>query len=516
MEPVEKEIEILIRARYPIIYITSWEEKRVELALVNISKRRDKKAFVWTVTEGLVAYAESETPKQVREGSTDPLAALDQVHKFVEPAIYIFKDFHAYLQDPTVIRKLRDLSFRLKNSYKTLILLSPILKIPPELEKEITVCEFTLPTLQDLDTLLKQILDQVKENPQVKVDLSAADREALLKAALGLTLNEAENVFAKAIVGDGRLDAADIPIVLSEKEQIIKKTGLLEYYSPEERLTDIGGLEILKEWLRKRKLAFSEEAKAFGLPPPKGILLLGVQGCGKSLTAKAVASLWSLPLLRLDMGRIFSSLVGSSESNARTAMRVAESLAPAILWVDEIEKAFSGVQSSGFSDAGTTARVFGNFITWLQEKKTPVFVIATANEVQLLPPELLRKGRFDEIFFVDLPIEEERKDIFQIHLVKRGRDTKRFDLNRLAHESQGFSGAEIEQAIVSALFDAFDRKGELSTELIVQSLQQTVPLSTTMKEQIDQLRSWAGSRTRKASSSPSPEPIPESSRKLEL
>ena len=274
---------------------------------------------------------------------------------------------------------------------------------------------------------------------------------------------------------------------------------MLEYYRTQEKFEDVGGLELLKQWLRKRTLAFGDRAKEFGLPAPKGILLLGVQGCGKSLTAKAVASLWQLPLLRLDVGKVFSDLVGSSERNVREAIKVAESVAPAILWVDEIEKAFAGTQSSAFSDAGTTARVFGTFLTWLQEKEASVFVIATANNIQLLPAELLRKGRLDEIFFVDLPTRAERSAIFAIHLRRRGRKPEEFDLEKLGAVSEGFSGAEIEQAVVSSLFDAFDAKGTLTTETLLNSVRETVPLSTTMKEDIDGLRQWAEGRARKAS-----------------
>jgi SpoVK/Ycf46/Vps4 family AAA+-type ATPase len=276
----------------------------------------------------------------------------------------------------------------------------------------------------------------------------------------------------------------------------------LEFYSSDERLTNVGGLEILKEWLRKRVRAFSDEARAFGLPEPKGILLVGVQGCGKSLVAKSVSNSWRLPLLRLDVGRLFSSLVGSSEENLRNAIKVAESIAPVVLWVDEIEKGFSGVGSSNMSDAGTAARVFGSFITWLQEKKAPVFVIATANLVNQLPPELVRKGRFDEIYFVDLPSASERAEIWRIHLVKRNRDPAQFDLHSLAMASDGLSGAEIEQAVIAGLYEAFDRNRPLGMADLLDVLQDTVPLSQMMEEEIAALRAWARQRARPASDIP--------------
>ena len=333
----------------------------------------------------------------------------------------------------------------------------------------------------------------------MRIELDDAGRERLLQAALGLTLGEAENVFAKIIVKDERLSGDDVNEVFAEKQQIIRKSGLLEYYATEETFAHVGGLAMLKDWLQRRARALTAQARQFGLPSPKGILLLGVQGCGKSLCAKAVSSLWQLPLLRFDMGRMFGSLVGSSEENVRKAITVAESVAPAILWVDEIDKAFAGSQGSGATDGGTTARVFGTFLTWLSEKTAPVFVMATANDISQLPPELLRKGRLDEIFFVDLPSAEERTEIFRIHIAKRGRDPAKFDLPALVERSPNFSGAEIEEAIISGLYDAFYTETDLATEHVVEALRQTVPLSKTMDEQINRLRAWAEGRARNAS-----------------
>ncbi len=334
------------------------------------------------------------------------------------------------------------------------------------------------------------------------------------KPRRGLTLKEAENVFAKTIVLDGKLDSSDVSVVFSEKQQIIRKSGLLEYYETREQLENVAGLEKLKEWLVKRGLAFTERAVEFGLPAPRGVLLLGVQGCGKSLCAKAASSLWKLPLLRLDIGRMFGSLVGSSEENMRRAIQTAESIAPAVLWVDEIDKAFGGSSNSGGSDGGTAVRVFGTFLTWLSEKCSPVFVIATANDISQLPPELLRKGRLDEIFFVDLPSERERIDVFRIHLVRRGRKPELFDLTELARRSDGFSGAEIEEAIISGLYDAFSSQRELDQETLCNALTETVPLSKTMHEDLSRLRGWAAGRARPASGAESA--APELRRKIEL
>src|SRR5437867_8618860 len=497
-----QEIETLIRARYPILYIVSAEEARVQELVVGIAERRQKKVYEWSVNTGVVPAGNSIQSQKHRNAPTkDPLLALDQVIDQVEPALFVLKDFHPFLtkNNHAVIRKLKEIALQLKNSFKTILLVSPVLEIPTDLEKEITVLNFPLPSREDLSALLDKIIEDVSGFKQVKIDLDEAGRERLLQAALGLTLGEAENVFAKIIVKDERLSGDDVNEVFAEKQQIIRKSGLLEYYASSESFAHVGGLSVLKDWLNKRAVAFTKEARAFGLPAPKGILMLGVQGCGKSLCAKAVSCLWQLPLLRFDMGRMFGSLVGSSEENVRRAISVAESVAPAILWVDEIDKAFAGSQGSGATDGGTTARVFGTFLTWLSEKSAPVFVVATANDISQLPPELLRKGRLDEIFFVDLPTHPERVEVFRIHLSKRGRPAAGFDLEALAEASKDFSGAEIEEAINSALYDAFYAKQEITTEHVLAGLAQAVPLARTMDEQISRLRSWAEGRARIAS-----------------
>lgn len=507
--PTDTEIETLIRARYPIIYIVSWEEKRVEDAIRAITQVRGKKLLYWSITQGIVNNLAN------RDDTTrDPMAALDYVIDSRDQAVFLFKDLHPFLNDVRLVRRLRDLTYALKTSYKTLIILSPILTLPSELEKEVTVIDYALPSLQDLDNLLTGIISNMKANPQVDTNLSQEEREQVLKAALGLTNTEAENVFAKSLVEKRKFD---VDVVLSEKEQIIRKSAILEYYRASDAFADVGGLDLLKDWLSKRAVAFTEKARDFGLPAPRGVLMLGVQGCGKSLSAKAVAGLWKLPLLRMDVGKIFGGIVGQSEENIRKAIRIAESTAPNVVWIDELEKGFSGTQSSGISDGGTTARVFGTFISWLADKTAPCFVVATANDVSALPPELLRKGRFDEIFFVDLPSEDERKEIFTIHLNKRKRDPKNFDLNALAEASPGFSGAEIEQAVIAALYNAFDQEREVTTEDIVGAVKESVPLSMTMKERIDVLREWAGTRARPASSiEPEPSVVDPDMTKLSL
>jgi SpoVK/Ycf46/Vps4 family AAA+-type ATPase len=377
---------------------------------------------------------------------------------------------------------------------------SPALELPTELEKEMTVVDYALPSADEIAQQVESTLARCKEDKRIKCDLEEEQIEAIVKAAQGLTAVEVDNVLMKSIV---ETQGFDVDVILSEKEQIIRKSGILEYFHTDETMEDVGGLEALKRWLTKRRKAFTDAAREYGLPQPKGLLLIGVQGCGKSLTAKAVAHLWQLPLLRLDVGRIFSGIVGSSEERMRRAIRTAESIAPVVLWLDEVEKGFAGTQSSSFSDAGTTSRVFGSFVTWLQEKESPVFVIATANDITTLPPELLRKGRFDEIFFIDLPNQHERHEIVRIHVAKRlpeGRSADEFDLDGLTEQSAAFSGAEIEQAVISAMYDAFDDDARpFATEDVLRAIRETFPLSATMREQIHDLRSWAQNRARLAS-----------------
>ncbi len=495
---VDKDIEHLMRARYPLIYILSSEEKRVEKSIADVLHSREAqknyktRIYTWSVTEGVRVCGEPQGD------SKDPLKALRFIleAKKDERAVFILRDLHAFQKNPEVVRLLRDLARNLKETLKTVFMISPLLQVPPELDKEVAVVEYPLPELSEIGTILDRVMSMVPG----KTPPSGQEREHIVEAALGLTADEAENVFAKSLVQTGTFD---IDVILSEKERIVRKSGVLEFFRTQEKMENIGGLDLLKSWLRKRQAAFSEEARKFGLPRPKGILMIGIPGGGKSLTAKAVGAAWRLPLLRLDVGKIFAGIVGSSEENMRRAIQMAEAVAPSILWVDELEKGFSGTGSSNNSDAGTAARVFGSFITWLQEKTSPVFVIATANNVDELPPEMMRKGRFDEIFFVDLPTLPERREIMQIHVKRRGRDPVGFNLDLLAEKSEGMTGAEIEQAVVSALFDVYDRHGSagvLATEGVVHSLQETVPLSRTMKEKIATLRNWCKTRARPASS----------------
>jgi SpoVK/Ycf46/Vps4 family AAA+-type ATPase len=494
---MKEELNILIQAQYPLIYLVTSEEERAEQAIAKIAqgKNQHRRVFVWTVTHGIVEYG--QPPQTTQHNTVSPEAAIEWTVRQRDPGIYIFKDLHPFVDAPATMRWLRDAIASFKGTEKIIILMSPIQQIPIELEKDVVVIDFPLPDLSELDQVLSQQLEQVKARR-----LTTEVREKLLKATLGLTRDEAEKVYRKARVKAGRLTEGEVDIILSEKKQLIRRNGILEYIEEDETIDSVGGLEELKKWLKQRSNAFSERAREYGLPQPKGMLILGVPGCGKSLIAKTTARLWGLPLLRLDMGRVYDgSMVGRSEANLRNALKTAESISPVILFIDELDKAFAGGTGSADSDGGTSSRIFGSFLTWMQEKTSPVFVMATANRVERLPGEFLRKGRFDEIFFVDLPTSEEREDIFNIHLGKRRSEINRFDLGQLAKVSDGFSGAEIEQAIVAAMYEAFAQDREFTQLDIIAAIKSTLPLSRTMTEQVSALRDWARQRARPASAS---------------
>ncbi len=494
--PFLREIDTLIRARYPLLYLVTFEEQRVELLLGEVARAHGKDLVEWSATRGLRTFTGAHRGEPI-ENTVEPVAALMHISRLTKPSIVLLKDFHRHLDDALVVRALRELGNSLKSSFTTVIVIAPTLRLPEELEKDVSVVDVPLPTKADLLRLLREIARLVTKNRKATVDLSADQADLLVSAAHGLTLSEAENAFAKAIARDNRLDVSDLRLILDEKSQVIRKSGLLEYYGTDQAMTDVGGLTHLKRWLERRRNAFSDAAREFGLPSPKGLLLLGVQGCGKSLTAKAIATSWKLPLVRLDMGRIYSGLVGSSEENLRKAIRAVESLAPVVLWVDEVEKGLAG--STGSNDTGVSARVFGTLLTWLQEKTAPVFVVATANRIESLPPELLRKGRFDEIFFVDLPSEQERTEIITIQLKRRKREPANFPVAELAKLTAQFSGAELEQLVVAGLYDAFADGVELKPEHLITAAKETPPLAVTMAEDVQKLREWARTRTRPAS-----------------
>src|ERR687886_376404 len=495
---MQEEISILIQAQYPLIYLVTSEEERTERVIAKIAqeaKTHQRRVFIWTVTHGIVEYGQSRHITQ--HNTVSPEAAIQWVIQQKEAGIYIFKDLHPFIDSPATTRWLRDAIASFKGTQKAIILMSPLQQVPIELEKEVVVIDYPLPDLSELNQVLSHQLEQNRTRRP-----ATDTREKLLRAALGLTHDEAEKVYRKAYVKSGRLTEGEVDIVLSEKKQLIRRNGILEYIEEDETIDSIGGLEELKRWLKQRSNAFTERAREYGLPQPKGMLILGVPGCGKSLIAKTTSRLWGLPLLRLDMGRVYDgSMVGRSEANLRNALKTAESISPAILFIDELDKSFAGTTGSSDSDGGTSSRIFGSFLTWMQEKTSPVFVMATANRVERLPGEVLRKGRFDEIFFVDLPTAEERQQIFNIHLSKRRRDIARFDIEQLAKVSDGFSGAEIEQALIAAMYEAFAQDREFTQLDIIAAIKATLPLSRTMTEQVTALRDWARQRARPAASS---------------
>jgi SpoVK/Ycf46/Vps4 family AAA+-type ATPase len=493
---MKEELSILIQAQYPLIYLVTSEEERSEQAIATIAHSKpQRRVYVWTVTHGIVEYGQ---PRNVTQHNTvSPQTAIEWVIRQKEPGIFIFKDLHPFIDNAEVTRWLRDAIAGFKDTQKTIILMSPLQSVPIELEKEVVVLDFPLPSMGELNEVLTQKLDETRSRR-----ISTETREKLLKATLGLTRDEAEKVYRKAYVTAGKLTESEVEVVLSEKKQLIRRNGILEYVEEDETIDSVGGLEELKHWLRQRSNAFTERAREYGLPQPKGMLILGVPGCGKSLIAKTTSRLWGLPLIRLDMGRVYDgSMVGRSEANLRNALKTAESISPAILFIDEIDKAFAGSAGSADSDGGTSSRIFGSFLTWMQEKTSPVFVMATANRVERLPGEFLRKGRFDEIFFVDLPNPQERREIFQIHLSKRRSDIERFDLDQLVNICDGFSGAEIEQALIAAMYEAFAQDREFTQLDIIAAIKATLPLSKTMSEQVTALRDWARQRARPAAAS---------------
>ncbi|MCC6404123.1 MAG: AAA family ATPase [Fimbriimonadaceae bacterium] len=487
-----RELEVLARAKYPIVYVVSWEERRVEGVLAEIGGKLDRKLHTWSVTQGM----RPKLGSGVKTSLPPELEALAQIHEAPEFTLFLLKDFHPYLKDPRVVRLLRDLASRLRGRSQTLYLLAPSLNLPVELEKDISVVEYPLPGPEEISQQVEVVLESVKGMKGVDAAVSPEERELIVKSAQGLTADEIESALARSLVEAKRLSVDQI---IEEKKQIVRKTGMLSFYPAEYGFEDVGGQDLLKDWLQKRRRSFTDAAREFGIPYPKGVLLIGVQGCGKSLVAKAIASAYSLPMLKMDVGRIFGSLVGQSEENMRRAIRIAESLSPCVLWIDELEKGFAGMSGSGISDSGTTARVFSTFLTWMQEKTQPVFLVATGNDVSALPPELLRKGRFDEIFFIDLPDLKERVEIFEIHLEKRKRSPKKYKADKLAELSDGFSGAEIEQLVISGLNHAFSDERELRYSDIVDEIEQQVPLSRMMSEEVQSLREWARLRARPAS-----------------
>jgi len=486
------ELILLLKARYPIIYINTIEEDRVEYVIrKHIKANLNRSIYSWDFVDGY-----TNNPNNEGFAKRNPLQALELIERLTSetPALFLLKDFNRFLTDISISRKLKNVSRILKLQPKTIIIIGSDFQIPKELQDLITVLQFNLP----LESEINQELTRLVNSLNLKIDQSLF--ESLTRACQGLSLERIRRVLSKIIATHKTIDENSIAILLSEKKQIISQTEILEYWSVNEKIGNIGGVDNLKDWLKKRKTSFSIQASNYGLPTPRGLLLIGIQGTGKSLTAKAIATEWQLPLLKLDVGRLFGGIVGESESRLRQTIDVAETLSPCILWIDEIDKAFSNNDSKG--DSGTSNRVLATFISWLSEKTKPVFVVATANNVDLLPLEIIRKGRFDEIFFLDLPDKQEREEIFKIHIQEfRPNSWKLFDYRKLAQLSESFSGAEIRQSIIEAMYLAFDQQREFTTDDICLALKELIPLAQLENSQTLKLQSWASSgRIRLASS----------------
>jgi SpoVK/Ycf46/Vps4 family AAA+-type ATPase len=486
------ELALFLKARYPIIYINTVEEDRVEYVIrKNVKTNLNRSIYSWDFVDGY-----TNNPNNEGFAKRNPLQALELVERLnaETPAVFLLKDFNRFLTDLSISRKLRNISRILKLQPKTIIIIGSELTIPKELQDLITVIQFQLP----LEEEISQELNRLVSSLNIQIDSQLF--ENLTRACQGLSLERIRRVLSKIIATYKTIDENSIAVLLSEKKQIIRQTEILEYSSVTEKIDNLGGLDNLKEWLKKRKTAFSIQASNYGLPTPRGLLLIGIQGTGKSLTAKAIANDWQLPLLKLDVGKLFGGIVGESESRLRQMINVAETISPCILWIDEIDKAFSNTDSRG--DSGTSNRVLATFTSWLSEKTKPVFVISTANNIDLLPLEIIRKGRFDEIFFLDLPKQEEREEIFKIHLQEfRPNSWKSFDYLVLAQSSESFSGAEIRQSIIEGMYHAFYEKREFITDDICLALKELIPLAHLESDQMVRLQNWASSgRIRSASS----------------
>ena len=478
------ELNLFLKARYPIIYINTIEEDRVEYVIrKNVKTNLKRSVYSWDFVDGY-----TNNPNNQGFGNRNPLQALELIEKLnpETPAIFLLKDFNRFLNDLAISRKLRNLSRLLKLQPKTIIIVGSELNIPLELQDLITVLQFELPTEDEIIKELERLIKSLKINVDNKLF------ESLTRSCQGLSLERIRRVLSKIIATYKTINDDSISILLSEKKQIISQTEILEYFSVNEKFDNLGGLRNLKEWLQKRQTAFGSQAITYGLPTPRGLLLIGIQGTGKSLTAKAIANDWKLPLLKLDVGKLFGGIIGESESRLRQMINVAETISPCILWIDEIDKAFNNSENKG--DSGTSNRVLGTFVTWLSEKTKPVFVIATANSIDYLPLEIIRKGRFDEIFFLDLPQRSEREDIFKIHLQQfRPESWKNFNHKELAQITDAFSGAEIRQSIIEAMYQAFSEKREFTTDDIKNAIKESIPLANIENEQMLKLKQWATS-----------------------
>ena len=486
-----EDLKLLIRSRHPLITIETLEEPRAEALVGRVCNEMGLPVFSWTATEGL-RRVQSPTKGPI-SGTEKPRLALAHLADSSHTAVFVFKDLTPHLDDAVTRRGLREVVEHFSGTHQTLILVSDRIALGPALERHAVPFEIALPDAKHIRRIIKKVYRDLSEATEITIDLKSSDVDAIVRSLLGLTEAEVGRAVARAMLNDNRLDADDLAETLRVKKEMVSEQGVLEYIETDLRLDEVGGLTRLKKWLKLRRKAMTPKAADFGLPPPRGILLLGVQGCGKSLTAKAVAAAWRLPLLRLDPSSLYDKYVGESERHLRRALQLAERMAPVGLWVDEIEKGFASAAAHS-TDGGLSQRMFGTLLSWMQEHRSAIFMVATSNDISALPPELLRKGRFDEIFFIDLPGTDARKAIFAGHIKRRKRDPETFDLDALAEAADGFSGAEIEQAVVSGLYTAFAEDRDIDTPTLIGELKATRPLSVTMAERIAKLRAWAAER----------------------
>jgi hypothetical protein len=488
------DLKLLVRSRYGLIHLDADDEDRIETLLRHLADAMHVDLFLWSPVHGLGRAG----VEGAIYGTTDPVKALRHVATAAHPGIYHVRGLAPHVErDPMLFEHLREAGSTMEAVDGAIILTGTSLSIPEALAPSVATVSLPGPGMEEYRNLLGHLVRDLSRRGHLEVELSRDELRTLLKHLSGLTLMEAEKVLTKAMIEDGKLHAGDIRHVIEAKKAVVEKEGLLEYYPAEESLASIADLATLKAWLEKRRSVVENPVRAeeFGLSFPRGVLLLGVPGCGKSLCAKAVSMEWGLPLLRLDTSNLYNKYIGESEKNFKRAMDAAERMAPVVLWIDELEKAFA---SGGSEDGGVSQRILGTFLSWMQERRGDVFVVATANQIDRLPPELLRKGRFDEIFFVDLPDARTRAEIFRIHLSSRGQAPATFDLVALAVQAEGFSGAEIEQVVLSALYSAFTSKSRLDDEVLLQEIRATRPLAVTMSEKVARMRAWAEGRTVRA------------------
>ena len=520
MPDVVEQLKILLDSSTPIVILETVEEIRAVRLVHAAALPLDLAVFEWTIASGLVRCGDDTVAPAQRSTSTirtaasfsaepgaqaiynsrDPSQALSNLEAISIEAVFILKDFHRHMADPVVLRKLRDVGQKFSTNRRTVVITAPSVEVPPELASLVEFLELPLPNKARLRQMVDDVFARLARGHELRRDLDAAGLDAAAENLLGLTEEEADRAISRAIVNRRGLTPETVTDVLDAKKELLRHSGSLEFVDVPENLAGVGGLENLKQWLAQRRASWEDSARKFGLDPARGVIILGVQGCGKSLCARAIAGEWKLPLVKFDSAAIYDKYIGETEKHIQQVFRVAEALAPCVLWIDELEKVFAGSGTDSASvDAGVSSRLLASFLSWMQDRKAPVFVAATCNNVTFLPPELIRKGRFDELFFVDLPSQPERKQILGLQLTKHNRQPAAFDLDRIAAAAQGFSGAEIEAAVQSALYAAYSKKQELSTQVLLDVISQTVPLSVTRAEEIEAQRAWAKTRAVPAS-----------------